>query len=896
MIKPTARALLVLFFTAVLPIAGVAPAAETAPAASGSGKTAPAVSGGGKTAPAASEGGRTAPAAAETTRAASEAGEAAKPADAAKAPAAGDAPATRSMKPAGKPDEVQQKLDAWKVEVDQIAAGIQREGQTDRHLAEMRARAEQIRTAANELIAAESPRQTSIEARLKQLGSAPQAKPDEPTAVESDAVKAEREDQQRQLGEVQGRIKQAQLIDLRAEEITRTIADRRRDRFARELIERSRSVLDPGTWLEAAQSFPGTFNSLRYLIADWLSLMAGRGLETAMAVGSVILALVVALFAMRRRLTLFTERDPDVVDPPRLRKAAVAAGIVALNVAIPVAGLFGIARALAIFELNPDRISLFLDALIVGVGAAAAVYGVALALFAPAKPNWRMVAVGDVTASRIVGLSVVLAVTHGVGITIARLMNVVAAPVAEVIAYAGFFAVLDAIVIMAGLKAVARSLSGDEAHAPTAVEGESERSVLWRWIVPLGWVVAIAALVAAIGGWVALASFLTTQMVRTGFILGALYILLQLTDEAILSTFHEETRVGGMLTRSMGLGRERVEQIGVVLSGVTRLLVIAVAVLFALTPIGVSSQDVVADAKVAFFGFKIGGFTFSLATILSGVAFLVIGIAVTRAVQGWLDERFLPRTRLDVGLKNSIRTAIGYVGYLLAAMLAFSVVGLDLRNLAIVAGALSVGIGFGLQSIVNNFVSGLILLAERPIKAGDLVEIGSEKGFVRKINVRSTEIETFDRASLIVPNSSLISGNVKNWMHRDLTGRCVINVGVAYGADPEQVRRILLDCAHAHEKVLKFPEPGAFFVNFGDSALEFRLTCTVGYVTDVFGVESDLRFAIMAGLKQQAIDIPYVQRDIHIRQLDDLRDLLGRMVNVREGSSDRPEGPPPVDA
>ena len=855
MINPTVRALLALALVAALPGGSVSFAEETAP---------------------------------KTVEAAKPA---ATPSEAAAAPAAAPRPAGQSEAPAparpkpapapAKPDEVQQTLDAWKVEIDQIAAGIQREGQTDKHLAELRARAERIREAANELITSETPRQVAFEARLKQLGPAPQAKDDEPAPVEAEAVKAERDEQQKLLAEVQGRIKQGQLIDLRAEEIIKTIADRRRDRFAREMIERSRSAFDPTIWLEALQSLPGTFNSLRYLIGDWASLMAARGLETALAVGSVIVTLVVVLFAMRRRLALFTERDPTVVDPPRLRKAAVAAGIVALNVAVPVGGLYGIARALELFDLNPDRISLFLDALIVGVGAAAAVYGVALALFAPAKPSWRMVPVGDVTASRIVGLSVVLAVTHGLGVTIARLMNVVAAPVAEVIAYAGFFAVVDAVVVMAALKAAARSLTGDEA-AP-ADGAESGRSVLWRWIVPLGWMVAIAAVVAAIGGWVALASFLTTQMVRTGFLLGALYILLELADEAILTTFHETTRVGAMLTRSMGLGRERVEQIGVVLSGATRLLIIAVAVLVALTPIGVSSQDVMADAKVAFFGFKIGGFTFSLSTVLSGIVFLTLGIAVTRAVQGWLDERFLPRTRLDVGLKNSIRTAFGYVGYLLAAMLAFSVVGLDLRNLAIVAGALSVGIGFGLQSIVNNFVSGLILLAERPIKAGDLVEIGAEKGFVRKINVRSTEIETFDRASLIVPNSSLISGNVKNWMHRDLTGRCVVNVGVAYGAEPEVVREVLLECARGHAKVLRFPEPNAYFVNFGDSALEFRLVCTVGNVTDVFGVESDLRFAIMARLRDRQIDIPYAQRDIHIRQLDDLRGLVDAIFG-RSGS------------
>ncbi len=888
MINSSVRAFLALVFVVALSTAETSLAQETAPRTEEAAKpaTAPAQTAAPSPIPAAS-GPATAPPSPTPPAAAS------TPAPSARPATASDPAQPPRPKPApAKPDEVQQKLDAWKVEVEQIAAGIQREGQTDRHLAEMRERAERLREAAADLIAVESPRQAAFEARLKQLGPAPQAKDDEPAPVESDAVKTEREEQQKLLAEAQGRIKQAQLLDLRAEEIVRTIAERRRDRFTQEMVERSRSVFDPTLWVEALQSLPGTFNSLRYLIADWASLLASRGLETALAVGSVVVVLVVALFAMRRRLTLFTERDPEIAEPPRLRKAAVAAAIVALNVAVPVAGLFGVARALEVFDLNPDRISQFLDALILGVGAAAAVYGVALALFAPAKPSWRMVPVGDVTASRIVGLSVVLAVTHGLGVAVARLMNVVAAPVAEVIAYAGLFAIVDAGIVMAALKAAARSLTGDEAPAAEANAAESGRSVLWRWIVPFGWMVAIAAVVAALGGWVALASFLTTQMVRIAFLLGALYILLELADEAILSTFHETTRVGAMLTRSMGLGRERVEQIGVVLSGAVRLLLIALAVLLMLTPIGVSSQDVVADARSAFFGFKIGGFTFSLATILSGIAFLVLGIAVTRAVQGWLDERFLPRTRLDVGLKNSIRTAFGYVGYLLAAMLAFSVVGLDLRNLAIVAGALSVGIGFGLQSIVNNFVSGLILLAERPIKAGDLVEIGTEKGFVRKINVRSTEIETFDRASLIVPNSTLISGNVKNWMHRDLTGRCVVNVGVAYGADPERVRRVLLDCAAAHDKVLGFPAPSAYFVNFGDSALEFRLVCTVGNVTDAFAVESDLRFAIVAKLAEAGIDIPYAQRDVHIRQLDDLRGLMDVVLGLKSatGPSRTPRG------
>ncbi|MCE1235635.1 MAG: DUF3772 domain-containing protein [Hyphomicrobiales bacterium] len=775
-----------------------------------------------------------------------------------------------------KPDETQAKLDGWKNEIEQIAAGVQRDGQSDRRLAELRERADAIRSAADDIDRAESPRAAAIEARLKQLGPAPVAKEGEPEPVEADAIKTEREDQQKLLAEAQGRVKQAQLLHLRADEIAKAIADKRRARFADDMAQRSRSVLEPSVWYEAAASMPGVLAGLLYLLRDWFSLLSTRGFETATAVGSVILALLAVLWTARRRLAQLTERRADAAEPGALKRAVKAAGIVLVNVAAPVLSLVGVAWALDAFDLNPARVDLFISALVAGVASAAMVYGIALAILAPGKPQWRLAPVGDQTAVRLLRLFVTLAIVHGFGVWFGRALDVLAAPVATLILTAGLFAVADAVLVMLALRTAARSMAGDEETAEIAEAASETRSSLWRWLLPIGWILALGAAAGALGGYVALASFVTQQMIRTGFLLGALYILLVLADEAILTTFRAASGFGQVMTRSMGLARETVEQIGVVLSGVVRLLLIAMAGLFILAPIGIDGQDVVSDAKVAFFGFRVGGLTISLSAILSGVVFLGLGIAVTRGVQGWLDQRFLPRTRLDVGLKNSIRTSFGYVGTIVSVALAFSVVGLDLQNLAIVAGALSVGVGFGLQSIVNNFVSGLILLAERPIKSGDLVEIGSEKGFVRKINVRSTEIETFDRASLIVPNSSLISGNVKNWMHRDLTGRCLVDVGVAYGSDPADVKAILLDCAATHEKVLKFPTPLVFFTNFGADALEFRLICTVGAVTEAYGVESDLRFAIVEKLRAKGIEIPYAQRDINIRQLGDLGALLER--------------------
>ena len=224
---------------------------------------------------------------------------------------------------------------------------------------------------------------------------------------------------------------------------------------------------------------------------------------------------------------------------------------------------------------------------------------------------------------------------------------------------------------------------------------------------------------------------------------------------------------------------------------------------------------------------------------------------------------------MDAGVRNSVRTASGYFAVIVVLLLAFGAAGVDFSNIAIVAGALSVGIGFGLQSIVNNFVSGLILLAERPIKVGDWVQVAGGEGTVRKINVRSTEIETFDRCSVIVPNSTLISETVSNWTHDDLMGRVRVMVGVSYNADPKQVEEILVACAKAHERCLDFPAPHVVFQNFGASSLDFELRMFISDVLYVTFVASDLRFQIYTALKEAGIEIPFPQQDVHLRGLNE---------------------------
>jgi len=278
--------------------------------------------------------------------------------------------------------------------------------------------------------------------------------------------------------------------------------------------------------------------------------------------------------------------------------------------------------------------------------------------------------------------------------------------------------------------------------------------------------------------------------------------------------------------------------------------------LVVVAPWGVDSTSVFESIRQVFFGFRIGSISISFSAIIAALIVFGIGVVLTRALQGWLDTRFLPTTRLDSGLRNSIRTSVGYLGTIAAGAIAFGYAGLDLSNIAIVAGALSVGIGLGLQAIVNNFVSGLILLAERPIRAGDWIAVGAEEGVVKRINVRATEIETFDRATVIVPNSSLITGTVKNMVLRDRSGRIIVAVTVAKTSDPEKVRAVLLAAAKAHPLVLSYPAPAVLFTAFNNVSLDFELRCYLSDIAQGMQVRSDLRFDCLARFHAEDIALP----------------------------------------
>lgn len=262
-------------------------------------------------------------------------------------------------------------------------------------------------------------------------------------------------------------------------------------------------------------------------------------------------------------------------------------------------------------------------------------------------------------------------------------------------------------------------------------------------------------------------------------------------------------------------------------------------------------------------GFTVGDIRISLLSIILGIVVFLVLIAIVKSLRQKIENGLLARMEIEEGTRHSLAAGFSSIGYVASALIAIVIMGGNLTSLALVAGALSVGIGLGLQNVVNNFVSGIILLFERPIKVGDWVIINGEEGRVKQINIRSTEIETFRRSSLIIPNADLLSNVVTNLTHGNNWSRQSVSVGVAYGTDTEKVRDILLECAANHKRVLRKPEPYVLFKDFGASSLDFELRCYTSDIWSGWTIPSDLRYEINKRFAEEGIEIPFNQLVVH---------------------------------
>lgn len=265
--------------------------------------------------------------------------------------------------------------------------------------------------------------------------------------------------------------------------------------------------------------------------------------------------------------------------------------------------------------------------------------------------------------------------------------------------------------------------------------------------------------------------------------------------------------------------------------------------------------------------FSLGGDPVTVVGILVQVAIIIATFVVAGRARS-VFERWIGRaTGMEETNLQTMGALMRYAILFLGLYIAMRSIGVQLDSLLVVMGAVGVGIGFGLQNVTNNFVSGLILMSERPVKVGDVVDVGGSLGTVERIGIRATTLRKFDQTQAIVPNGDLISQVVTNWTHDDRRVRIDFIVGVAYGSDTQLVRRLITDIVTDNTAVLEAPEPRVLFVEFGDSSLNFRVLAYVGDIADRLGTLSDLHFAIDSVFRQHDVEIPFPQRDLHLRSI-----------------------------
>jgi potassium efflux system protein len=794
----------------------------------------------------------------------------------AQAPPAGTAPAA-SAEPT--PPSVSHetraaraKLEALKAQLDQNDAALARD-LNDAELQRIRQDVDPLWQGIRTVIDEVQPRLDAARARLGQLGP----KPKEDAPPESPDVQRDRAERETAVAELDETLRLARAVLVQAEQITAQTGDRRRAVFARSLLQRTSGILSPELWSAVTATLPRDARAMRLLLESWWSRIEANARPGVLVLVGLAIGIAIALYAGRRYLApRLIHRDP-AADPERMRRLLAATGVLMVGALPAAAGSYLVYLALETTHLMLPRVERVAAAFLGGLAFIALVRALADAILAPGRPKWRLVALADGPADRTANFVVGIAALIAFGKVLEALNQAIAAALPISVATKGVFALVAALALAELLRRFAVTESSEEECFGPYVPTETD--VGWPVRV-LGWM-AVAIVVGAVPfGYIAFASFLVDQLVWIALILAALLLAIAFGDEFATGTLGRETRVATILQANTGLRRRSLEQIGILANGVGRIVLIIAAVMLALAPWGVDSGDLVSSLRGAFFGFKVGDVTISLATVVFALLIFALGFTVTRVIQGWLEATFLPATDLDAGLRNSIRTAFGYLGFFVAAALALSYLGLSLDRIAIVAGALSVGIGFGLQSIVNNFVSGLILLWERPIRVGDLVVVGDGEGHVRRISVRSTEIETFDRSTLIVPNSNLISGVVKNRVRGDRTGRVVITVNVLRNQDPVRAAELLASCADSHPDVLKSPPPRVVFKRIGDTWLEFEL---VAYVSDVNvqqSVQSDLNFALFRCLNEERIMPPLGPGVMSVQGLEPVQGALDHIAEA----------------
>ncbi len=787
---------------------------------------------------------------------------------------------------------------AWSRTLDRLAALATRPNLVTSEIDAARAEALEVRAEASGAAAAAREELQPVLALLAPLEQKPaeikpgeERKPDAtPAAVEPDGVKAERTRLQGQKGVLEGRVKQAELAVARADLLIQQLGRARGVSFLNALLRKMPSPFLPSTWRAAGLEFGDLAVQQRVAWGQWLregplsGVASGGGAVLALAGAALTVGFWFGVRWLRRRFG----RDEAVAEPAYRDRVSVAL-IEGLGlVAVPVLALLFL---LAIVRLGepPAAVVEALVSAATGAAIALLVHGLSETALAPTRPRWRIVGLSDASAGLLSNRLRRLAWAYGFFSLAEALLSPESPqrPALNALATLAFAIGVSAFTwpvlrIDCWRRPPAAAAEGAAAQVAALAGGGGVTAAR----LAVGLVVAVV-LGAALLGYANLADHAYGALVHTVVALMVAAVLHAVVRDLLDAAASPTSPTGRWMRGALGLEADApLHDRLVVLMLFDLVLVVALS---ALVPAvwGADIDDIGLWTWRLLTGLKIGGHTISLIDIAIAVVLFVVAVTALRFGRRLVRERLLPSIHVNESARHAIDAGINYVGMLVAVLLAITTLGIDFSNLALILGALSVGIGLGLQGIANNTISGIIMLLERPVKVGDWVVVGKHEGIVRRINVRATEIETFQRAAVIVPNSEFLQTAVTNWTYADNVGRIDLPVSVAYGADPDQVTDLLLAAAKSCPWVATTPAAVVLFKQMADSGLQFELRVFLANVANGLLARNHLNRAILKSLNEAGVEIPYPQQEIRFRDIQDLRDVLAR---AEAGAAATPAG------
>lgn len=704
--------------------------------------------------------------------------------------------------------------------------------------------------AADTLMQAIIPQRAQLVAQLAVLGPAP--KP-ESGVKETSEVTSKRKSLESQKSKMDDQIKQAEAIKSGAINLSTQIVNLRRDAIKTQLALNAGSIFGPRFWSPMFNTDSDDGEKVSRFVDD-LADTAALSWEPDWRVGTVlwvVIALMLATLGRRYLEEFLAWVGIHLLPEGRLRRSFLAAATAMTTLIAIVLAFKCLDMAFTRHDQVLDEVRDFADKLVGLSILCGLIAGLGRAFLSTRRPSWRLPNISNPVALALKPFPPLTAGLVFVFQTIENLNSSANTSVATTVLANGITALL--------IGATALSISFRTNHvrrkmllAGVQPEAKSTLVGLIQMAITLA---GVAILVALVVGYVTLARFLSYELIWMGIVFGSFYILSQLVVDACESLFSTNNASGKSIQRSLNIDERHLSQVATLLAalGKTLLVLVAAMALFNGT-FGSSTPIELVQKAIEFWGGKgLESLNIVPAHMVNAIICLIVGIYVLRSVKRWLEQDFLPKTTMDTGMRVSLTTLFSNLGYVLVFLLALSIMGLQWNKLAWIVSALSVGIGFGLQEIVKNFISGLILLTERPVKVGDLVSISGIEGDIRRINVRATEIQLGDKSTVIVPNSQLISQNVRNATMGNAQGVATITLTFPLDINPEQVRDLLLDVYNENERILENPEPSVSFKDLTPAGIVLSVTGNVASPRQVSGAKSDLLFDILTRLRKEGV-------------------------------------------